>query len=128
MGGGLLGISIKIIFIFKTCQKRYQSWDNLQSLDPSLHFSFLNCPNLITIFCRVLKMKIIFLISLAIPCPSPSRILWPINFIKTNWRFCIFSRRKKSDKFSGTLLYISVLNFFLSLKIYRRVNDFGKLD
>ena len=42
--------------------------------------NFVNCPNIVTIFCWVLKMKIIFLISLAIIRPSPSEIHWPINF------------------------------------------------
>ena len=31
-------------------------------------------------FCQVLRMEIIFLISLAIPRPSRSKIHWPINF------------------------------------------------
>ena len=62
MGGGLLGICRKKLFLFSELdKKRLQSWDNLQSWDPSLHFSFLNRPNFVTIFCGVLKMKIIFL-------------------------------------------------------------------
>ena len=50
--------------------------------DPYLHFSLLICPNFVTIFCRVLIIKRIFEISLAIPRPSPSGIHWPINFTK----------------------------------------------
>ena len=38
------------------------------------HFSFLNCPNFVTIFCQFLKMETIFLISLAFPRPSRSGI------------------------------------------------------
>ena len=33
------------------------------------------------------------------PCPSRSGIHWPINFIFKKWCFCIFSKKKKSDKF-----------------------------
>ena len=33
---------------------------------------------------------------LAIPCPSPFGIHWPINFTKKNWCFCIFSKKEKS--------------------------------
>ena len=62
------------------------------------HFRFLNCPHFVTIVCQVLKMEIIFLISLAIPRPLRSGIHWPINFSKKNWCFCIFSNKKK-DKF-----------------------------
>ena len=32
--------------------------------DPSLHFSFLNRPNFVTIFCRVLKMRMIFILNI----------------------------------------------------------------
>ena len=38
------------IFLFKT----------LPSGDPSIHLSFLDCPNFDTIFSRVLKIKILF--------------------------------------------------------------------
>ena len=34
----------KKLFLFSKLEKKlYQSWDNLQSWDPSLHFSFLKC-------------------------------------------------------------------------------------
>ena len=46
------------------------------------HFSFLNCPNFVIMFCQVLKREIFFLITLAIPRPLRSRIHWPINFSK----------------------------------------------
>ena len=56
--------------------------------------NFVNYPNFVTIFCRVLKMKIIFLISLATPRPLRSGINWPINFSKKNLQFCLFLTKK----------------------------------
>ena len=56
--------------IFST--KKVQNWREEKG-----HFSFLNCPNFVIIFCQVLKMEIyIFLISLAIPRPSGTGIHW----------------------------------------------------
>ena len=51
--------------MFKTLQKMVkQSWDNFQSWDPSLPFSFLSCPNFLNVFCRVLKMKQFFFLNI----------------------------------------------------------------
>ena len=36
-------------------QKKVQNWREEKG-----HFSFLNCPNFVSIFCQVLKMEIIF--------------------------------------------------------------------
>ena len=58
--------------------KKMQNWREEKG-----HFSFKNCPNFVTIFCQVLKIKIIFFwISLAIPRPLQSGIHWPNNFSK----------------------------------------------
>ena len=56
--------------------------------------NFVNCSSFVTIFCRVLKIKIIFLISLAIPCPLWSRILWPINFSQKIYDSVYFPKKK----------------------------------
>ena len=55
------GIALDIENNLFSFPKWYQSCNNLQSLDPSLHLSFLNFPNFDTIFCRVLKIKLFFL-------------------------------------------------------------------
>ena len=55
------------------------------------------------------KWKYFCFISLAIPRLSRSRIHWPINFTKT----INISVYKKVTSFSGTLLFSSVLHFFL---------------
>ena len=95
---------------------------------------FVNCPNFVTIFCRVLKIKIIFF---DIPSNPPHIAVWNSltnHFFQKNWRFCIFSLKNKKkvqnwrkEKCPGTLLFSSVLHFFW-LKIYRIVNLFGKID
>ena len=48
----------KIISIFKTWQKMVTKLGQFTKLG---HFSFLNCPNIVTIFCPVLKTQIIVL-------------------------------------------------------------------
>ena len=75
---------------FQQKQKKVQNWREEKG-----HFSFVNCPNFVTIFCQDLKMerKKKF-ISLAIPRPSRSLINWPINFSKKKWHFCLFSKKK----------------------------------
>ena len=51
----------KKFFSFSKLDKKWlQSWDNLQSWDPSLNFSFLNCSSFLTILCQFLKLKIFF--------------------------------------------------------------------
>ena len=56
MGGGWLWISKKIISIFKTWQKMITKLGQFKKLKCP---NFVNCPNFVTIFCRVLKTKII---------------------------------------------------------------------
>ena len=112
----------------QTATKNYTKLGQFTNLGPFSKFQLLKLSKLCYHFCRVLKMKIFFLISLAIPCPLPARIHWPINFIKKSWHFCIFSKKKKKVTiFSATLLYISVLHFFL-LEIYRNIIFFGKIE
>ena len=93
MGGGLLGISKKLFPFSKLDKKWKQSLDSLKSWNVEKGPNFVNCPNFVTIFCRVLKMKIIFLISIAILCPLRSGIHWQINFTKKNWLFCILKKK-----------------------------------
>ena len=90
MGGGLLGISKKIVSIFKT-------WQKMET--------------------KFRKWKLFFLISLAIPCPSRSGIHWPIIFSKKNDDSVYFQQQKKvqnwrEEKGPGTLLWSSVFFVF----------------
>ena len=93
MGGGLLGIYIKkkIIFFFKTWQKMVTKLGQFTKLG---HFSFLNCPNLVTIFCQVLKMEIIFFDIPSNPLLIAVRNSLTNNFFPKNGCFCIFSTKK----------------------------------
>ena len=69
-GGELLGISKKIISLFKIWQKMVTKFWQFKKLKCP---NFVNCPNFVTIFCRVLKMKIFlpswwFLTICLLPC------------------------------------------------------------
>ena len=88
MGGGLLEISKKNIFILKTWQKMVTMLGQFTKWNPSLHFSFLNCPNFFTNFCRVLKMKIIFFYIPSYPPPIAVRNSLTNQFCHKNWHFC----------------------------------------
>ena len=92
MGGGLLGISKKIISIFKTWQKMVTKFGQFKKLKCP---NFVNCHNFVTIFGRVSKMKKKFLISLAIPRPLRFGIHWPINFSKQIDDSVYFQTKKK---------------------------------
>ena len=87
----------KIIYIFKTQQNMVTKLDNLQSWNPSLHFSILNCPNLITIFCQVLKMKIIIFDIPINPAPIAVWNSLTNQFYQRNWCFFIFSKKVKTE-------------------------------
>ena len=108
MDGGLLGISKKIVSIFKTWQKMETKFGQFKKLKCP---NFVNCPNFVTIFCRVLKMKIIFLDIPSNPPPIAVRNSLTNQFFQKNWRFCIFSTTKKvqnwrEEKGPGTSLAI----------------------
>ena len=112
MGRGLLGISKwiqmkwnldrngrgiardikKNIFIFKTWQKMVTKLGQFTKLG---HFSFLNCPNFVTIFCQVLKIEIIFLDIPSNPPPIVVQNSLTNKFFQTNLWICIFSKKKK---------------------------------
>ena len=93
------------------------------------HFSFLNCPNFVTIFCCVLKRKIIFFQSPQLfPAHRRPEFIDQSILSKKIMFLYIFKEKEKNTSFSGNLLYISVLHFLLLLKIYRKVNFFGKID
>ena len=95
--------------------------DNFKSWNVEKGAHFVNCPNFVTIFCRVLKIKIILFTSLAIPRPSPSGIHWGINFTK-KLKFLYIKKKKKMKSFSGYLLYISAfLNFPNFVTIFYQV-------
>ena len=73
---------IKTVLFYKKQQKMVTKLRQFTKLGPFSTFQLFNCPNFVTIFCHVLKMEIIFFISLAIPRPSRSGIHWLINFSK----------------------------------------------
>ena len=60
--------------------------------------NFINCPNFVTIFCHVLRMKIIFFDIPSYPLPIAVRNSLTKYFSKKNLRFCIFSTTKKLCK------------------------------
>ena len=90
-----------VYFRGKKEEKKMQIWREEKG-----HFSFLNCSNFVTIFCQVLKMNIFFLISLAIPCPSPSGIHWPINFSKKNEVSVYFHQKKLGQVYIGISILV----------------------
>ena len=77
------------------------------------HFSFLNCPNFVTIFCQVLKMEIIFFDIPSIPSPIAVRNSLTNKFFQTIWRFCIFSTKKnaKLKRREGSLHLLNCTSF-----------------
>ena len=103
-------IEKKIISIFKTWQKMVTKFGQFKKLKCP---NFVNCPNFVTIFSCVLKMKIIFLISLAIPCPTRSGIHWQINFSQKIDDSVYFQKKKihnwREEKGPGTLLFSSLV-------------------
>ena len=92
MGGGLLRISKTNISIFKTWQKMETKFGQFKKLK---YPNFVNCPNFVTIFCRVLKMKIICFDIPSNPPPIAVRNSLTNQFFQKNWRFCIYSTTKK---------------------------------
>ena len=117
---------IKKKLFSKLDKKWLQSLDNLKSWNVEKGPNFVNCPNFVTIFCRVLKMEKYFLISLSIPRPSRSGIHWPINFTKeidvpVYWK----KKKKKIQVFPGPFSSLQFCIFFF-LKIYRIVNFLEK--
>ena len=129
MGGGWLGISKKNIFIFKTRQKMLTMLRHFTNLGPFSTFQHFQLSKLCYHFLSSFEKKIIFFISLAILRPLPLGIHWPIHFIKKNWRFCIFSKKKKKWQVSrAPSLHFNFALFFF-WKIYRSVNFFSsKID
>ena len=94
MGGGIArDIKKKIISIFKTWQKMVTKFGQFKKLKCS---NFVNCPNFVTIFCCVLKMKIIFFYIPSYSPPIAVRNSLTNNFFQNNWRFCIFSKKKNA--------------------------------
>ena len=128
MGGGLLGISKKIIFIFKTRQKMLTKFGQFKKLKCREGSQLCKLSQLCHRFCRVLKMKIFFLISLAIPRPLRSGIHWPINFTKKIMFLYIFNKQKSEKKFRDPSLLFCFAFFFGGGNIQNHKKNFGKFD
>ena len=69
--------------------------DNLKSWNLEKGPNFVNCPNFVTIFCGVLKWKYFFFYIPSYPPPIAVRNSCTNQFYQKNWRFCIFSTKKK---------------------------------
>ena len=100
--------------------------DQFTKLRPFSTFP-LFCPNFVTIFCRVLKMKIFLFDIPSYPPPIAVQNLLTNQFRQKRLRFCIFKKKKRqSDKFFQDPYQHFCI--FLLLKINRNANFFGKID
>ena len=90
---------LTILYIFN--KKKVQNWREEKG-----HFSFLNCPNCVTIFCQVLKMEIIFFDIPSNPPPNAVRNSLTNIFFQKNWWFCIFSTTKKCQVYIGISILV----------------------
>ena len=79
-------------FIFKTRQKVVTKLGQFTKLG---YFSFLKCPNFVTIFCQVLKKEINFFDIPSNPLLFAVRNSLTNQFFQKNWRFGIFSKTNK---------------------------------
>ena len=91
-------------------------------------FSFLNCPNFVTISFKVWKMEIFFFYIPSNPPPIVVRNSLTNKFFQKKVDDSVYFQQQKmqnwrEEKGPGTLLFSSVLHncFFLLLKIYRIV-------
>ena len=60
------------------------------------HFSFINCPNFVSVFCQVLKMEIDFFDIPSNPPPIAIRNSLTNQFFQRNLRFCILKKKVPS--------------------------------
>ena len=93
--GDWQGNQKKIISILKTWQNMVTKFGQFKKLKCP---NFVNRPNFVTIYCCVSKMKIFFLISLAILRLSRSGIHWPIIFSNKIDDSVYFQKKKKKMK------------------------------
>ena len=94
IGGEKLGMSKQIVFIFKTWQKIVTQFGQFKKLKCREGSQFCKLSQLCYHFCRVLKMKIIFLNIPSYPTPIAVRNSLTNQFYQKNWHFCIFSTKK----------------------------------
>ena len=121
MGGWLLGYKKKIIFIFKT-KKMVTKLGQFKELNCS---NLVNCPNFVTIFCRVLKIKIIFFDIPSFPPPIAIRNSLTNQFFQKKLTILYIFNKKKCKTEEKRRVPVT---FLLLLTIYRTVNFFGKMD
>ena len=111
--GRRIASDIQKKFNFKTQQKMVTKLEQFTKLGPFSTFQLFKLSKLCYNFLFVLKM--VFFISLAIPCLLPYGTHRPIIFFK-NIDILLYKRkRKKVTSFFRTLLYISVLHFFVEI-------------
>ena len=106
MGGGLLGISKKNIFIFETRQKMVTKLGQITKLGPFSTFQLF----------KLSKLKIIyFFISLA-----HRRLEFIDRSILSKIDVSVYFQQKKSDKFSGPFSTFKFCTLFLFFNIQKR--------
>ena len=92
---------------------------------------FLNCLNFVTIFCKVLKMKIFFKNIPSYPLPLPVQNSLTNQFYQRNWGSRFFKKERKRDKFfreSPEWISLFKLVTILVLKISRNLIVLAKID
>ena len=95
-GRGIARDINKINFHFQNSTKNGNKVGTIYKVGTLLYISaFQNCPNFVTIFCRVLKMKIICFDIPSYPLLIAVRNSLTNQFYQKDWRFCIFSNTKK---------------------------------
>ena len=80
--------------------------DNLNICNVEKGPNSVNCPNFVTIFCRVVKMKKIFIDIPINPRPLPFEIHWPINFTKKNYVSVYFQQQKIVQVYIGISILV----------------------
>ena len=113
LGGGLLGISKKIIFIFKTRQKMVTKFGRFKKLKCREGSRLCKLSKLCYHFLSSVENENNFFDIPSNPPPIAVRNALTNQFYQQKLCFCIFSTTKKVTSFSGTLLYISVLHLFV---------------
>ena len=102
-------------------------FDNLKSWNVEKGANFENCPNFVTIFCRVLKMKIIFFDISRNPPPIAVRSSLTNQCYQKKWCFCIFSTTTNRDIHPGDswpyIFFLFLLNLLSQPPLSKKYND-----
>ena len=91
IGGGLLEISKKKYFFFQNLTKMVTKFGQFKKLKCP---NFVNCPKFVTIFCRVLKMKIFLFDIPSYPPPIAVRNSLTNQFFQNKLPFLYIFKKK----------------------------------